>query len=63
VFLERPGRLLSKEFLSERVWGRDFFDSSRAIDTAVQRLRHKLGAKGRHLETVKGYGYRFQEEN
>ena len=61
-FMERPGRLLSKEFLSERVWGHEFFTSSRAIETAVQRLRRKLGAKGQLLETVKGYGFRLQEE-
>jgi DNA-binding response OmpR family regulator len=63
IFLERPGRLLSKEFLSERVWGHEFFSSSRAIEIAVQRLRHKLGSKGRYIETVKGYGFRLQEEN
>src|SRR5207237_5878567 len=61
MFLERPGRLLSKEFLSERVWGHEFFTSSRAIETAVQRLRRKLGPKGRQIETVKGYGFKLQE--
>lgn len=60
LFLERPGRLLSKEFLSERIWGHDFFPSSRAIDTAVQRLRRRLGSKGKLIETVKGYGYKLQ---
>lgn len=61
MFLERPGRLLSKEFLSERVWGHEFLVSSRAIETAVQRLRHKLGSKGKLIETVKGYGFKLQE--
>ncbi|MBI4397439.1 MAG: response regulator transcription factor, partial [Elusimicrobia bacterium] len=63
VFLERPGRLLSKEFLSERVWGHEFFPTSRAVEIAVQRLRHKLGPNGRRLETVKGYGFKLQEDN
>ena len=62
VFLERPGRLLSKEFLSERIWGHDFFSSSRAIDTSVQRLRRRLGSKGHVIETIKGYGYKMQAQ-
>lgn len=62
TFLERPGRLLSKEFLSERVWEHEWFANSRALDITVQRLRYKLGPKGRLIETVKGYGYQLQAE-
>jgi DNA-binding response OmpR family regulator len=62
VFLERPGRLLSKEFLSERVWGHELFMNSRAIETAIQRLRRKLGPSGRAIETVKGFGFRYQDD-
>jgi DNA-binding response OmpR family regulator len=62
VFLGRPGRLLSKEFLSERVWGHEFFPTSRAIEIAIQRLRRKLGPEGRRIETVKGYGFKLEEE-
>lgn len=61
VLLERPGRLLSKEFLSERVWGHEHFTSSRAIEIAIQRLRRKLGHPGERIETVKGYGFRLQD--
>jgi DNA-binding response OmpR family regulator len=62
TFLERPGRMLSKEFLSERVWGHELFTNSRAIDTAIQRLRRKLGPRGREIETVTGYGFRLRDE-
>ncbi len=62
VFMEKPGRLLSKEFLSERVWGHEFFPTSRAIEISIQRLRKKLGPKGDCIETVKGYGFKLQEE-
>jgi DNA-binding response OmpR family regulator len=62
AFLERPGRLLSKEFLSERVWGHELLTNSRAIETSIQRLRRKLGPRGRNIETVKGFGFRWQDE-
>lgn len=62
LFMERPGRLFSKEFLSQRIWQHDFFSNSRAIEITVQRLRRKLGPKGSLIETVKGYGYRMDEE-
>lgn len=60
LFLERPGRVLNKTFLSERIWEHEFFGTSRHIEMAVQRLRRKLGPKGRLIETVKGYGYRLR---
>lgn len=61
TFLERPGRVLTRDFLSERVWGHAAVPSSRAVETAVQRLRRRLGAEGRRLETVRGYGFRLRE--
>lgn len=61
TFLERPGRLLSREFLCERVWGHAALPSSRAVETAVQRLRRRLGEAGGFLETVRGYGFRLRE--
>lgn len=61
AFLERPGRVLTRDFLSERVWGHTAVPSSRAVETAVQRLRRRLGAEGRRLETVRGYGFRLRE--
>lgn len=62
AFLERPGRVLTRDFLSERVWGHSAVPSSRAVETAVQRLRRRLGGEGRRLETVRGYGFRLREE-
>jgi two-component system response regulator RegX3 len=62
AFMERPGRLLNKEFLSEHVWGHELLTNSRAIDTSIQRLRRKLGRKGRLIETIKGFGFRFHDE-
>jgi DNA-binding response OmpR family regulator len=62
VFLTHRGRVLTRSFLDEAVWGAQFFGTSRAIDTTVTRLRGKLGREGELIQSVKGVGYRFEEE-
>lgn len=61
VFLTHRGRVLTRSFLDEAVWGVQFFGTSRAIDTTVTRLRGKLGKESRLIQSVKGLGYRFEE--
>ena len=61
VFLENKGQLLSKDFLAEHVWNREYLESSRTIEISVQRLRKKLGKRGDLIETVKGYGFKLVE--
>jgi len=61
VLLEKKNKLLTKDFLSEHVWGEEYFDASRTIEITVQRLRKKLGKQGNLIETVKGYGYKLKE--
>jgi DNA-binding response OmpR family regulator len=58
------GRVLSREFLLNRVWGYAHADAieSRTVDVHVRRLRGKLGNAGRLIATVKGVGYRFESE-
>ena len=57
--VERPGRVLTRERLLERVWGWDSDIDARSIDAHVRRLRLKLGPARNHVETVVGVGYRF----
>jgi len=63
AFLEARGRVLSREFLLDRVWGyaRASEIESRTVDVHVRRLRQKLGAEGHRILTVKSVGYRFDE--
>jgi two-component system alkaline phosphatase synthesis response regulator PhoP len=58
---EAQGRVLSREFLLDRVWGytRSGEIESRTVDVHVRRLRMKLGAEGMRIRTVKSVGYRF----
>ena len=57
--VERPGRVLTRERLLERVWGWDTEIDVRSIDAHIRRLRVKLGSARSHVETVVGLGYRF----
>ena len=59
--VENRNRVLSRDRLLERVWGYDRFIETRSVDVHVGRLRAKLGAAGRQIETVVGLGYRFVE--
>lgn len=59
TFLERPGRVFSREALLDRVWGRDIYVDSRTVDVHIGRLRKSLMAAGGSdpLRTVRGTGY------
>jgi DNA-binding response OmpR family regulator len=61
--VENKNRVLSRDRLLERVWGYDRLVETRSVDVHVGRLRGKLGAAGRQIETVVGLGYRFVEES
>ncbi|MBK8576217.1 MAG: response regulator transcription factor [Elusimicrobia bacterium] len=62
VFLKNKGRLLSRNFLEESVWGTEYYATSRAIDTTIARLRAKINKEGAKIQGIKGLGYRFDEE-
>lgn len=59
AFMERPGRVWSREQLLDRVWGRDIYVDSRTVDVHVGRLRKALRAsdQGDPIRTVRGAGY------
>jgi DNA-binding response OmpR family regulator len=57
--VERPGRVLTRERLMERIWGDETDVDTRSIDAHIRRLRQKLGPARHHVETVVGVGYRF----
>ncbi|NDV52536.1 phosphate regulon transcriptional regulator PhoB [Salipiger sp. PrR003] len=59
TFMEKPGRVWSREQLLDRVWGRDIYVDTRTVDVHIGRLRKALGAHGGEdpLRTVRGAGY------
>jgi DNA-binding response OmpR family regulator len=64
ALVEARGRVLSREFLLDRVWGYAAATEieSRTVDVHVRRLRVKLEEEGRRIVTVKGVGYRLDPE-
>ena len=59
------GLVLSREQLLEQIWGHDFYGEERVIDVHVGHIRRKLGEDpnaSRHIITVRGVGYRFEDE-
>jgi DNA-binding response OmpR family regulator len=56
--VSRAGRVQSRDALLERVWGYAPEVETRTVDTHVKRLREKLGSSAKHIETVRGVGYR-----
>jgi len=62
TFVKNKNKALSREYLVETVWGYEYFGTSRTLDTTIKRLRKKLGAEAKRIETITGIGYRFVEE-
>jgi len=62
VFLRRRGRLLTRLYLIEEVWGADYVGDTKTLDVHVKRIRQKIEAdphEPEHLVTVRGLGYKF----
>ncbi len=62
VLLERRGRVQSRDQLLRSAWDIHVDIETRTVDMHVQRLRTKLGTAGSLIETVRGFGYRFQRK-
>lgn len=58
------GRVLTREYLLDRVWGYERASEieSRTVDVHVRRLREKLGPEAARIVTVKSVGYRFNQD-
>jgi two-component system, OmpR family, phosphate regulon response regulator PhoB len=63
TLMERRSRVQPRERLLSDVWEMDTVVDTRTIDTHVKRLREKLGKSGSLIETVRGLGYKFKEED
>jgi len=62
VLMQRRGKVQSRDRLLDDVWDISADVTTRTIDTHIKRLRQKLGKAGKFIETVRGLGYRFSEE-
>jgi two-component system, OmpR family, phosphate regulon response regulator PhoB len=58
----KRGRVRTRQNLLDRVWGTTCEGYDRTVDTHIRRLREKLGDLAEYIETLRGVGYRFRED-
>lgn len=63
MFAQHQGQALSREQILNQVWSYDYFGGLRTVDTHVNRLRIKLGEKSELIQTIRGFGYRFEVQH
>jgi len=61
-FLGNKGRVLSRDILLNEIWGYDYFGTTRTVDVHVAHLRHKFQVLNKSLVSIKGLGYKLQDE-
>ncbi|MBO4831719.1 MAG: response regulator transcription factor [Oscillospiraceae bacterium] len=62
MFMENPGKALSREDILNTVWGRDYFGELKIVDVNIRRLRIKIeddSTNPSYITTVWGYGYKW----
>ncbi len=58
--MENENIALSRDKILNTVWNYDYYGDSRTIDSHIKKVRHKLGKKGKHIQTIRGIGYKFE---
>ena len=58
--VENKDIALSRDKILNNVWNYDYYGDSRTIDSHIKKIRHKLGKKGKYIETIRGIGYKFE---
>ena len=54
-----PGKVLTRDYLLDRIWGYEFYGETRTVDVHIRHLRQKLGDDQYLIETVRGVGYKM----
>jgi len=60
LFLSNAGKVLSRDYLLDALWGNEKIVIDRTIDVHVKKLRDKLGKYGDYIKTIRGVGYIFE---
>ena len=63
VLASRPGWVLTRDQIVDAVRGADYAVTDRAVDFQIVGIRRKLGERADLIETVRGVGYRFRDED
>lgn len=60
LFIKNKGQVLSRERIITSLWGYDYDGDIRAVDSQIKRIRKKL--EGKYIKTIRGAGYKMEEE-
>ena len=63
LFMENPGRVFTRDILLAGVWGQDFIGETRTVDVHIGTLRTKLAEAGDLIHTVRGVGYKMEDNH
>lgn len=62
ILIKNKGRVITRDFLLDKVWGYEYIGETRTVDVHIRHLRQKLEEDDRtpkYIETIRGVGYRF----
>jgi two-component system alkaline phosphatase synthesis response regulator PhoP len=62
ILIKNKGRVITRDFLLDKVWGYEYFGETRTVDVHIRHLRQKIeedDKNPRYIETIRGVGYRF----
>lgn len=62
LLLKNRGKVLSRNFLLDEIWGYEYYGETRTVDVHIRYLRKKLeeaGADEKYIETIRGVGYKI----
>jgi DNA-binding response OmpR family regulator len=62
LLLSNPGRVFSRAYLVDTIWGANYVNGERSVDNTILRLRKKLKTLGDCIAAVWGVGYRWERE-
>ncbi len=59
LLAQNPGKVLTRDFLLDRIWGYEFYGETRTVDVHIRHIRQKLGEDAYLVETIRGVGYKM----
>lgn len=61
ILISNEGRVITRDYLLNVIWGYDYCGDSRVVDNHIKNLRRKLGAYSKSIKTVISVGYKYEK--
>ena len=60
LLLQNKGKVLSRNYLLDKIWGYEYYGETRTVDVHIRYLRKKIeGSNEKYIETIRGVGYKI----